>query len=637
MTTPVRPVLGAAALLLAATLCAAHPVARVPLALGLVALAALLWRHTAAWLVAVPALLPLLDLSPFTGWLLVGEMDLVLLVTLGILLLRDPPEMADLPADRASRLVLAAFLATTMLGLILGLLRPAPEAGTINVLLSPWNALRVAKAPLLALALAPFLWRRQRLRGDALVLFGHGLLLGLVGLSALVMLERAAFPGLWNFASEYRVSASFASMHVGGGHIGAYLAMALPFLLVPVLAPRRLGFPLVLLAGAGGAYALVVTFARTAYAAALAGLAVAAAGLAIASWRARQTTQTRAAGRLLPALAGIAVVGVIGLVIALSAREGSFMATRLERLAPDYAERARNWTQGLALRDDSPATILLGMGTGTYPRTAFTQAPGRTGPSNLALLAEDNAPALRLTSRGPFYLGQKIGAAPGETLRVSLRLRAPEGAVPVSFGICEKWLLYSEACATAGHRSTGGGAWESVSLPLRVPGAPRPVPRPLEFWVHAPPGTVVDLAGATLTGPGGEDRLRNGAFRAGMDHWLITDDSHGSWRIFNQYFTSFFEGGLLGLGAFVALLVMAGMRSAQALWQGERLAACLLGALAAFAVSCLFDAQLEAPAVALLFYLVAVGALSPQSEGVGQTDNPEDDKNNFQNNYRYLR
>jgi len=291
------------------------------------------------------------------------------------------------------------------------------------------------------------------------------------------------------------------------------------------------------------------------------------------------------------------------------------MASRLERLAPDYAERARNWTQGLTLRDDSPATILLGMGTGTYPRTAFTQAPGRTGPSNLALGVKDNAPVLRLTTRGPFYLGQKISAAPGETLRVSLRLRAPEGAVPVSFGICEKWLLYSEACATAGHRAVGGGAWESVSLSLPVPGAPRPVPRPLEFWVHAPPGTVVDLAGVTLTGPGAEDRLRNGTFRAGMDHWLITDDSHGSWRIFNQYFTSFFEGGLLGLGAFVALLVLASLRCAEALWWGNRLAACPAGALAAFAVSCLFDAQLEAPAVALLFYVVAVAVVGPQAAG----------------------
>jgi hypothetical protein len=519
-----------------------------------------------------------------------------------------------------------------VLGLILGLLAPAPEAGTANVLLSPWNALRVAKAPLLALTLAPFLWRRQRLRGDALVLFGHGLLVGLAGLAALVMLERLAFPGLWNFESDYRVSASFASMHVGGGHIGAYLAMALPFLLVPVLAPRRLGFPLVLLAGAGGAYALVVSFARTAYAAALAGLCLAAAGLVAASWRARRTAQSPTAGRLLPALAGIAVIGAIGLVIALSARDGGFMASRLQRLAPDYAERARNWTQGLALRDAGPADFLLGMGTGTYPRTAFTRAPGQTGPSNLALLMEDNAPVLRMTTRGPFYLGQKISAVPGETLRVSLRLRTPGGAVPVSFGICEKWLLYSEACATAAHRATGGGAWESVSLSMPVPGTARPIPRPLEFWIHAPPGTVVDLSAAALIGPSGEDRLRNGALGAGMEHWLITDDSHGSWRIFNQYFTSFFEGGLQGLSAFVALLVLAGLRSAEAVWRGERLAACLLGALAAFAVACLFDAQLEAPRVALLFYLVALAALGPRAAGPDRTAVPGGDKNGFQSN-----
>src|ERR1043165_9798555 len=43
-------------------------------------MALLLWRPQ-AWLVAVPALLPVLDFAPWTGWFFLEELDLLLLAT----------------------------------------------------------------------------------------------------------------------------------------------------------------------------------------------------------------------------------------------------------------------------------------------------------------------------------------------------------------------------------------------------------------------------------------------------------------------------------------------------------------------------------------------------------------------------
>ena len=82
--------------------------------------------------------------------------------------------------------------------------------------------MRLAKPFLCALALLPFMRARQREHGDAALLFGVGMLVGLalVGIAALA--ERTAFTGLADIHSDFRITATFSSMHVGVEHIGAY-------------------------------------------------------------------------------------------------------------------------------------------------------------------------------------------------------------------------------------------------------------------------------------------------------------------------------------------------------------------------------------------------------------------------------
>ena len=118
----------------------------------------------------------------------------------------------------------------------------------------------------MALALLPLLGARMRTHRDAIVWLGAGMTAGLALVAAVVVAERSVFAGLFDFTTDYRVVGTFFSMNIGGIHIGDYIAMALPFLLVCLLWQR----PLTLLAmfgiASGAGYALVVSYARAAYA-----------------------------------------------------------------------------------------------------------------------------------------------------------------------------------------------------------------------------------------------------------------------------------------------------------------------------------------------------------------------------------
>lgn len=58
-----------------------YPAHRLLPALALLAYCTLLWVRPTCWLLLVPALLPLLDFSPWTGWFYLDELDLMLLAT----------------------------------------------------------------------------------------------------------------------------------------------------------------------------------------------------------------------------------------------------------------------------------------------------------------------------------------------------------------------------------------------------------------------------------------------------------------------------------------------------------------------------------------------------------------------------
>ncbi|WP_457418875.1 hypothetical protein [Roseateles sp. P5_E7] len=240
-----------------------------------VLLAAVFWVKTPVLLFAP---LPLIGLAPWSGWITFEEMDLLVTACgcggyLAYALQLNARDRA--PAWRHA-LVYSPAVRVLILVLALSTLwsvkRGFADAGGFSF---GWfhgyheamNSVRNAKALFLVLALLP-LWTAAaaaRPRG-----FSRGLLLGLVVAlaagSAAALWERLAYTGLLDFSTDYRTTALFWEMHVGGATLDGFLVLTLPFALLALLRTRSpwqfgVGLVIALLA----AYACLTTFSRGVY------------------------------------------------------------------------------------------------------------------------------------------------------------------------------------------------------------------------------------------------------------------------------------------------------------------------------------------------------------------------------------
>ena len=199
----------------------------------------LLQLRPSAWLVVVPALLPVLDLSPWTGEFYFGEFELLLLASAaaGYIALAGERACARLP--RPVAVALAAYASVFAAAAVIGLLPlERPALGEFSSYSSRYNALRVFLGPGFALLLLPLLWRVPADRARRLL--GIGMVAGLALAALAVSWERAAFPGLLNFAADYRTTGTFFAMHTGGAALDAWLALSFPFAALWVLRARSL-------------------------------------------------------------------------------------------------------------------------------------------------------------------------------------------------------------------------------------------------------------------------------------------------------------------------------------------------------------------------------------------------------------
>jgi VanZ family protein len=607
--TPVGLVVAAICFALAAAIAVNYPLVPRVLGIALMLYVLALWHWPSLWLAVIPAVLPALDLTTWTGWTQVGEPDLFVLVTIGILALRAPPRSADFRLNGFPAVVLALSLISYFLSVALGLALPGPEGGSDNPYLRSDNALRLAKGFFTALALLPFLRARMRTRGDTMVWFGTGMAAGLTLVAAAVLAERAVFSGLFDFKPDYRVVGTFSSMHDDSGHVGAYIAMALPFLLVCLVRPRL--FTLLAMFGIaiGTGYVLVVTFAPAAYAATL--ISTLTAGLGWA-WAARHRRSETASALALSALLLPLTIG--GIVVA--AVSGGFMTEQLRTVASDLADREGNWSGGLALPGSSPATALFGMGLGTYPRIGVARKLDERFPTNFVVAQDGGYHFLSIYTGLPTYLGQKVPVRPDQQYRVFVALRSPDGKGVLSVILCEKMLLYSANCRDTTFRSHLAGTWEDFGAEISSAGLDEDATllwfkRPVELDLFDPvPGSTIEIGHIRMLDPQGHDILANGDFSQGTERWYFADDVHLIQRIKDQYFMSLFEGGALGLASFVLIAGTALTGAVRAMARGDQMAAAVVAALVAFLFSGVFDYLLEVPRLAALFYLIVFCGLT---------------------------
>ena len=679
-TAALCTLLALAALMAGGLLAGFHPLW--PVLAGLVfvlwvALAA--WRPR-LWLLVLPAALPVANFSPWTGWIVFEEFDLLALGAIAGGYLRHAFDSRQQAVHR-QRLVWRVVphglgLAVGLLGMVWlwrGFADAGVEFGWFQGYADPLNSLRLFKPLAYALLLWPLLQRQlDDVPARALRQFGLGMLIGLAAVSLAVVWERAAFPGLWDFSAPYRATALFWEMHVGGAAIDAYLALAMPFAAWALWAARS---PVQWTAAAALAlvalYACLTTFSRGVY------LAVGLPMLLLGMWWLAQRRGTPAAnllrraiayaalgaaatallfgavgvfgwvGLLAMALAAIASIALgwrrssgwraaagLGLVVALILEvvavfgTGNFMASRLGASERDFGGRLQHWSNGLALLH-TPADWVWGIGLGRLPASYARFVPEREF-SGAAQWVDDPSSHGTLRLYGPktqhglgelFALTQRVPAQPVAAYRLEFdaRVRAP---ADLTASVCEMHLLYEGRCQIAQVRlSPAGTAWQHHQVQLRGPPLPAgksPAPRLRVFAVTlADAGMQAELDNLRLT-DNGPNVLRNAAFDRQLAHWLpVAQFYFLPWHIDNLYLELLIERGAAGLLVF---LVLAGT----ALWSvlagpGSRhaLAPFVGAAIGAALILGMVSSLMDVPRVAFLVFLLLTMALS-----LGRIDGP---------------
>ena len=602
--------------LLAAALYAGHtfPVASGWLVVGLAAYALLLARAPSAWLVVVPALIPALDLTPWSGRLYVNELDFFLLVTVASALWHPQAWFRPLGLSRASILVLALVVVWQTLTTLRGFLPIQPlDANALAGYYSHWNSLRLARGFLWALLLLPLLGQ-ARARGEAAERWlSAGMLAGLAAAVLTVLWERAVFTGLLDFDQEYRVTGMFSGMHTGGAPVDAYLVTTIAFAASAFLLWKQ---TLVRAAGlvlfAGGIYALLVTFTRTNY------LALAAMGATLVGGTLLLKRAAGSPARRWAWSAGLA--SLLALALALPVLGGAFIQSRLADAVPDLKGRLSHWSRVVQQVTSDPAVRTFGMGKGAFPRTFFWTTTDQDRPSTYGLLTEGENTLLRFgkSGSGNLVLRQRFTVREPGPYRLQVRLR-PVSAAPTNFlvEICERNILspYRDCFWTSFRTAADPRAWEQFEWSFDVShlgGDSWLAARPVEVALLQRGLAVgVDIDDVRVLTPGGQDLIANGDFNSGLDRWHLWSGEHRLWHTLNLWVDAFFEGGWPGLAALLILQVFWLVRLATRMTRGDPMALVLALTFAGLLAVGLFDSSFDDPRISLLFFLLTWFVMLP--------------------------
>lgn len=258
--------------LLAVFLAWNHPLAPAPALLICAALALFTFMAPARWVYGVFPALPVAGLMTWTGWMVVEELDLLILAVaaggytrLALGHARGSGIGARLPNTWRWLLPIVAI---TLLALWRGVQDAGGDSfGWWQGYREPGNSLRLAKGLFEALLLLPLMrmaWQEDPVKASARLVVA--LTWMLLVTAAAVVWERLAFTSLLDFSTDYRATGLFWEMHVGGAALDAVLVIGMPFAAAAWYQAKSMRTVAVPVLALGlGAYACAVTFSRIVY------------------------------------------------------------------------------------------------------------------------------------------------------------------------------------------------------------------------------------------------------------------------------------------------------------------------------------------------------------------------------------
>lgn len=254
--------------------------------------------------------------------------------------------------------------------------------------------------------------------------------LGLALLCAIVLWERATYPGLFDFSESYRTSALFWEMHIGGAAIDFYLVLATPFALRFLLqAATRLRWAAAALLLIVVTYVCLTTFSRGLYLGLLVSFIVICL-LQKASGANRSSNSIEFAWRTSGPTRRFSSCSPSKPAPSCSAAPSC--STALVRANGISEARLEHWTESAGLLK-TPSDMLLGIGPGSYPAAYSKAYPARELPAGFAVRNDDKnafvellGPASQGRLGGLFGIGQKLLLEPDVKYVVSMDVRAAQ-------------------------------------------------------------------------------------------------------------------------------------------------------------------------------------------------------------------
>ena len=574
---------------------------------------------------ALPALMPVLNFSPWTGWLIVEEFDLLVLAVLAAGYFR---------IWRFGLKVRQGGLAIG-LTLIAGLLIWHGTTGLswsqINGFAgyaTPLNALRVGKS-LLCLGLLSPLLPNVAPEGEKppLALFFQGVVLGSVWVVLGVFWERAFYPGLLDVQTPYRTVGLFWEMHHGGAALDVYLVLVAPLLAwfwrqISSAAARVVLGAYVL----AFVYVCLTTFSR--------GMVFAATGAVIVqgllyAWQERRKPSSDRRSGPPGSVLMLVLIGaeVMSLFVA-----SAFMSSRLQDSAHDFHDRLAHWQQALSALQ-TPAEWLFGIGLGRFPSHDVQRAIGSVVPGRFeAVRFDDGATSavlsgpdglLRGMSPGRFFaLSQRVELVSAVPYRLLVKMRGVRSG-QILVQLCASHLLYPAHCSVRILHVAAGG-WQE----RRVSFSPRAFSGQGHDWMFVGRGVLLLSVltpsasfevGELHLDAGGHDVLTNPRFHTNEGAWFPQSFRYFQpWHIDNLYLELLIETGTVGLIVFLGAIWCVLRRFWRSCRAGETFANELLSCAVGVLVLGSIVSVLDMPRAAWLMGMILVfGVYVERIDGSG--------------------
>ena len=316
---------------------------------------------------------------------------------------------------------------------------------------------------------------------------------------------------------------------------------------------------------------------------------------------------------------GISMIFVTILIaVCVPALSGSFMKSRFTTTQDDFGGRLGHWQHAIELMDLGWDTSAFGMGLGTFPRSYLWGK--ETEKTSMAALHQDEINTyLRLSNSMDYAMGQRLGLEADQPYRLSLDTKVNANIGSLTMSVCRRNIIqpWDTECITAS-KPVNDKKWQHLvwefnigQLGDGVSFGRRPLILRFTNFLYNPqsdtnlPLDFIDIDNIKLTDRYGENIVINGHFENGLDNWFPSSDHyHLPLHIKNLWVNVYFEQGLLGIFALLALSLYTLTSAIQLARRGDLFALSLLASLIGFFTVGLIGTLYDVPRVIFLFFLL---------------------------------